>query len=47
MTAKPDDPLGYALRSSGLLFSELDRLGKMLVEDPSGNPIELFEAGAA
>jgi hypothetical protein len=27
VAAKPDDPLGYALRSSGYLFSELDRLG--------------------
>jgi hypothetical protein len=27
VAGKPDDPLGYALRSSGYLFSELDRLG--------------------
>ncbi len=27
VAAKPNDPLGYALRSSGYLFSELDRLG--------------------
>src|ERR1700675_1975197 len=27
VAANPDDPLGYALRSSGYLFSELDRLG--------------------
>ena len=27
VNSKPDDPLGYALRSSGYLFSELDRLG--------------------
>jgi hypothetical protein len=27
VAAKPGDPLGYALRSSGYLFSELDRLG--------------------
>ncbi|MBI2681304.1 MAG: hypothetical protein HYX25_09905 [Candidatus Solibacter usitatus] len=27
VAAKPNDPLGYALRSSGYLFAELDRLG--------------------
>lgn len=27
ITAQPEDPLGYALRAAGLMFSELDRLG--------------------
>lgn len=27
IAAQPEDPLGYALRAAGLMFSELDRLG--------------------